>query len=260
MIVKVTSGSTPEAAKAVDKLYSDIIPAGTHAAASIEVAEAAKVIENTQRDLNIALMNELAIIFQRLAIDTHEVLAAASTKWNFLPFKPGLVGGHCIGVDPYYLTQRAREVGYHPQVILAGRRINDEIGSYVAAQVAHMMMRRRIPVVGSHVLILGLAFKENCPDLRNTKVIDLIAGLRDMSACVDICDPWVSPEEALEAYGMEVVASPVEGIAYDAMILAVSHSEFIEMGAARIRKFGKPGAVFYDVKGVFLKSESDGRL
>ncbi len=259
-IVKVTSGSTPEAAKAVDALYGEIITAGTHLAASIEVAEAAKVIENTQRDLNIALMNELAIIFHKLDIDTHEVLAAAGTKWNFLKFTPGLVGGHCIGVDPYYLTHRAQEIGYHPEVILAGRRTNDDMGPYIANQVARMMMRRGISVVGGRILILGLTFKENCPDLRNTKVVDIIAELRDMSAQVDIFDPWISASEAHEEYGLEVVAEPAAGGLYDAMILAVSHREFVEMGPARIRALGKPGAVFYDVKGAFAKADSDGRL
>jgi UDP-N-acetyl-D-galactosamine dehydrogenase len=251
-IVKVTSGSTPEAARAIDELYGEIITAGTHAATSIEVAEAAKVIENTQRDLNIALMNELAIIFHKLGIDTHEVLAAAGTKWNFLPFKPGLVGGHCIGVDPYYLTHRAQEIGYHPEVILAGRRINDEIGPYIAERVARLMMHRRFPVVGSRVLILGLSFKENCPDLRNTKVVDLIAGLKDMNAEVDV--------EAHEEYGLDMLSAPTAGGVYDAVVLAVAHEQFTRLGAAAIRAMGKSNAVFFDVKGVFAKADSDGRL
>jgi UDP-N-acetyl-D-galactosamine dehydrogenase len=259
-IVKVTSGSTPEAADAVDALYREIIVAGTHLAASIEVAEAAKVIENTQRDLNIALMNELAIIFHKLGIDTHEVLAAAGTKWNFLPFKPGLVGGHCIGVDPYYLTHRAQEIGYHPEVILAGRRTNDDMGPYIANQAARMMMRRGFPVVGSRVLVLGLTFKENCPDLRNTKVVDLVAEFADMGAKVDVCDPWVSAEDARHEYGLDLVAAPAPGGVYDGVVMAVAHREFVEMGAARVRALGKPGAVFYDVKGAFAKADSDGRL
>jgi UDP-N-acetyl-D-galactosamine dehydrogenase len=259
-IVKVTSGSTPEAADLIDRLYGEIITAGTHKAPSIEVAEAAKVIENTQRDLNIALMNELAIIFHRLGIDTHDVLAAASTKWNFLPFKPGLVGGHCIGVDPYYLTHRAQEVGYHPEVILAGRRTNDEMGSYVAMQVARLMMRRGQPVVGSRVLVLGLTFKENCPDLRNSKVIDVIEGLRDLNAEIDVHDPWADPDDARHEFGLDLLpALPSDGT-YDAIVLAVAHEPFANLGAERIRALGKPGVVFYDVKGVFGKDESDGRL
>ena len=259
-IVKVTSGSTPEAADLIDRLYGEIITAGTHKAPSIEVAEAAKVIENTQRDLNIALMTELAIIFHRLGIDTHDVLAAASTKWNFLPFKPGLVGGHCIGVDPYYLTHRAQEVGYHPEVILAGRRTNDEMGSYVAMQVARLMMRRGQPVVGSRVLVLGLTFKENCPDLRNSKVIDVIEGLRDLNAAIDVHDPWADPDDARHEFGLDLLpALPSDGT-YDAIVLAVAHEPFANLGAERIRALGKPGVVFYDVKGVFGKDESDGRL
>ena len=259
-IKKVTSGSTPDVARAVDALYGQIIVAGTHLAPSIEVAEAAKVIENTQRDLNIALTNELAVIFHKLGIDTHEVLEAAGTKWNFLPFRPGLVGGHCIGVDPYYLAHRAQEIGYHPEVILAGRRINDEIGPYIADRVAKLMMRRRFPVVGSRVLVLGLSFKENCPDLRNTKVVDLIGGLREMSAEVDVYDPWASPDDARHEYGLELVAEPEKGGVYEAIVLAVSHRELVAMGAAEIRALGKPGAVFFDVKGAFGKDESDGRL
>jgi UDP-N-acetyl-D-galactosamine dehydrogenase len=259
-IMKVTSGSTPEAADAVDALYAAIIVAGTHKAASIEVAEAAKVIENTQRDLNIALMNELAIIFQKLGIDTHEVLAAASTKWNFLPFKPGLVGGHCIGVDPYYLTHRAQEIGYHPEVILAGRRINDGMGAHVADRVARLMMKKGFPVVGGRILVMGLTFKENCPDLRNSKVIDVIAALKEYNANIDVCDPWADRQEARHEFGFDLLAgAPAEGV-YDAIVMAVGHGEFVDMGAARIRGFGKPGAIFFDVKGAFGKTESDGRL
>ena len=259
-ITKVTSGSTPQTADAVDALYASIIEAGTHKASSIEVAEAAKVIENTQRDLNIALMNELAIIFHKLNLDTNEILAAASTKWNFLPFKPGLVGGHCIGVDPYYLTHCAQEIGYHPEVILAGRRINDGMGPHVADRIARLMMKRRFPVVGSRVLVMGLAFKENCPDLRNSKVIDVIGELKDYNADVDVFDPWVDAEEARQEFGLELMKDePGQGL-YDAIVMAVGHREFIEMGARRIRAFGKRSAVFFDVKGLFDKSQSDGRL
>ncbi|RWO52427.1 nucleotide sugar dehydrogenase [Mesorhizobium sp.] len=259
-ITKVTSGSTPEAAEAIDALYGSIVPKGTHRASSIEVAEAAKVIENTQRDLNIALMNELSIIFHRLGIDTLEVLAAAGTKWNFLPFRPGLVGGHCIGVDPYYLTHRAQEVGYHPEVILAGRRINDRMGEVVAERVALLMMKRGFPVVGSRVLVLGIAFKENCPDLRNTKVVDTIAALSEMNARIDVWDPWVSRQDCVHEHGIEPLAGlPARG-AYDAVIVAVGHREFAELGAGGIRVFGKPNAVLYDVKGIFPRAETDGRL
>jgi UDP-N-acetyl-D-glucosamine/UDP-N-acetyl-D-galactosamine dehydrogenase len=259
-IVKVTSGSTPEAAAAVDALYAEIITAGTYRATSIEVAEAAKVIENTQRDLNIALMNELSIIFQKLGIDTHEVLAAAGTKWNFLPFRPGLVGGHCIGVDPYYLTHRAQEVGYHPEVILAGRRINDGMAGYVADRVIRLMLKRGNAVLGARVLMLGLAFKENCPDLRNSKVIDVVNGFRDIGIAVDVHDPWADAAEAKHEYGLDLVAGEPEAGRYDAVVLAVSHRQYIATGAARVRGFGKPGAVFFDVKGAFRKEDSDGRL
>ncbi|BDA86200.1 nucleotide sugar dehydrogenase [Aureimonas sp. SA4125] len=259
-IVKVTSGSTPEAAEAVDGLYASIVTAGTHKASSIEVAEAAKVIENTQRDLNIALMNELSIIFQRLGIDTQDVLAAAGTKWNFLPFTPGLVGGHCIGVDPYYLTHRAQEVGYHPEVILAGRRINDRMGQYVAGQVARAMMGRGLPVVGSRILVMGIAFKENCPDIRNSKVFDIIAELQGFNARVDIWDPWVSPEDLRRTTDLEGLADVPEAGIYDGIILAVGHREFTKMGAPAIRALGKDGAVLYDVKGIFSKNQTDGRL
>ncbi|WP_114390286.1 nucleotide sugar dehydrogenase [Notoacmeibacter marinus] len=258
-IVKVTAGSTPDVAKAVDALYGEIIEAGTYKASSIEVAEAAKVIENTQRDVNIALMNELSIIFDKLDIDTMEVLKAAGTKWNFLPFRPGLVGGHCIGVDPYYLTYRAEEIGYHPQVILAGRRINDGMGRGVADRVMKLMMKRGFPVVDSRILVLGLAFKENCPDLRNSKVIDVIEALADFNAKLDVHDPWANAEQANHEYGVDLVEAPEEGV-YDAVILAVGHREYVDMGAEKLRTFGKPDAVFYDVKSVFERSESDGRL
>jgi UDP-N-acetyl-D-galactosamine dehydrogenase len=259
-ITKVTSGSTPEAADAIDALYASIVPAGTHKASSIEVAEAAKVIENTQRDLNIALMNELAIIFNRLGIDTLEVLAAAQTKWNFLPFRPGLVGGHCIGVDPYYLTHKAQEAGYHPEVILAGRRINDGMGRYVADQVARLMMKRGFPVVGSRILVMGLAFKENCPDIRNSKAIDIVRELEQFNASVDVWDPWVSAETCRNEAGLErLEALPLEGV-YDAVVVAVGHREFVEAGAAGVRALGRDGSVLYDVKGIFGKGEADGRL
>jgi UDP-N-acetyl-D-galactosamine dehydrogenase len=248
-ILKVTSGSTAEAADFVDSLYGAIITAGTHKTSSIRVAEAAKVIENTQRDVNIALINELALIFHRLGIDTHEVLEAAGTKWNFLPFRPGLVGGHCIGVDPYYLTHKAQQIGYHPDVILAGRRINDGMGSHVARRVAKLMAQRNLQTPGSNVLIMGLAFKENCPDLRNTRVVDIVAELRSYNANVHIHDPWVSAKEAKDEYGLDLVAEPEQG-KYDAVILAVSHREFIAIGADGIRALGKPGAVVFDVKRV----------
>lgn len=259
-IKKVTSGSTPEAASAIDALYGQIITAGTHKAASIEVAEAAKVIENTQRDLNIALMNELAIIFHKLGLDTKEVLAAAGTKWNFLPFTPGLVGGHCIGVDPYYLTHRAQEIGYHPEVILAGRRINDGMGAHVAERVVRLMMRRGFPVVGSRILILGMTFKENCPDLRNSKVVDVVETLAEYNATVEIYDPWIDTAEAKHEFGITAELSEPPPGRYDAVVLAVGHREFAAMGPDKIRAFGRPGAILFDVKGIFPKSASDGRL
>ncbi|CCJ07845.1 nucleotide sugar dehydrogenase [Methylocystis sp. SC2] len=259
-ITKVTSGSTPEAADAVDALYKSIVVAGTHKASSIEVAEAAKVIENTQRDLNIALMNELAIIFHKLGIDTQDVLAAAGTKWNFLRFTPGLVGGHCIGVDPYYLTHRAQEVGYHPEVILAGRRINDRMGPYVADRVARLMMRNQFPVVGSRILVMGLTFKENCPDLRNSKVVDVIESLREFHAEVDVFDPWANAEEAEHETGVKLITSLPDGMLYDAIIVTTAHKEFIEMGPKRLRALGKPRAILFDTKGIFARAESDGRL
>lgn len=259
-IVKVTSGSTPEAAAAIDDLYASIVKAGTHKASSIEVAEAAKVIENTQRDLNIALMNELAIIFNRLGIDTMEVLAAAQTKWNFLPFRPGLVGGHCIGVDPYYLTHRAQEAGYHPEVILAGRRINDGMGRYVADRVARLMMKRGFPVVGSRVLVMGLAFKENCPDIRNSKAIDIVRELQQFNAKVDVWDPWVSDHTLRGEMDMTILSESPAAATYDAVIVAVGHRQFIEKGISGVRALGKEGATIFDVKSIFSKDESDGRL
>jgi UDP-N-acetyl-D-glucosamine/UDP-N-acetyl-D-galactosamine dehydrogenase len=259
-INKVTSGSTEEAARAVDQLYASIVTAGTHKAPSIEVAEAAKVIENTQRDLNIALMNELAIIFHRLGLDTSEVLAAALTKWNFLPFRPGLVGGHCIGVDPYYLTHRAEETGYHPEVILSGRRINDSMGAHIATRVARLMMKKGFPVVGSRILVMGFTFKENCPDFRNSKVIDVVEGLREYNAVIEVWDPWVDREEARREFGIEIeTVAPAAGH-YDAVVIAVGHREFAALGAEKVRDFGRPGAVLFDVKGIFDKKVSDGRL
>ncbi len=258
-IRKVTSGSTPEVAQLVDDLYRQIVVAGTHRAESIKVAEAAKVIENTQRDLNIALVNELALIFNKMGIDTEAVLNAAGSKWNFLPFRPGLVGGHCIGVDPYYLTHKAQAIGYHPEVILAGRRLNDSMGRYVVSQFVKAMTRRKIHVNGSKVLVMGLAFKENCPDLRNTRVVDIVAELRDYGCDVDIVDPWVDPEEAMAEYGLAPNASPAYG-AYDGVILAVAHREFKEMGSAVIRRLGKSRCVVYDLKSVLPAGESDLRL
>lgn len=259
-IRKVTSGSTPAVADAVDQLYGQIITAGTHKASSIKVAEAAKVIENTQRDLNIALMNELSLIFHRLGIDTLEVLQAAGTKWNFLPFRPGLVGGHCIGVDPYYLTHKAQEVGYHPEVILAGRRINDGMAAHVADETIKLMLRKGKPVLGSRVLVLGLTFKENCPDLRNTKVVDIIKALQAYNAVVDIYDPWIDIEEARHEYGLACLPQlPAPG-GYAAVVLAVGHREFLELGTAGIQNLGEPGAVIYDVKSILPLGAADGRL
>ncbi len=258
-ILKVTSGSTPESAKFVDDLYQSIITAGTHLASSIKVAEAAKVIENTQRDVNIALVNELSLIFNKLGIDTIEVLEAAGTKWNFLPFRPGLVGGHCIGVDPYYLTHKAAEIGYHPEVILSGRRINDNMGGFIAGQVIKKMTKKRTHVVDSKILVLGLTFKENCPDLRNTRVVDIIGSLENYHAKVDVYDPWVSAEEAFEEYGVNVIKEPQTGH-YDAIILAVAHKQFITMGVKQLRAFGKPETVLYDVKALLPKDQVDGRL
>ena len=258
-ICKVTSGSTPEIAEEVDQLYASIITAGTYKAESIGIAEAAKVIENTQRDLNIALVNELAMIFNRMGIDTNAVLKAAGTKWNFLPFQPGLVGGHCIGVDPYYLTHKAEAIGYHPQIILAGRRINDGMGAYVAGQLVKAMLKRRLQVDGARVLILGLTFKENCSDLRNTRVIDVIAELREYGVHVDVHDPWVDAADVQQEYGLALVTTP-EPAAYDSVILAVAHDSYREAGAAALRGYGSPGHVFCDLKSVFGREESDLRL
>jgi UDP-N-acetyl-D-galactosamine dehydrogenase len=241
-------------------LYSEIIVAGTFKTRSIRVAEAAKVIENTQRDLNIALMNELSLIFHRLGIDTLEVLEAAGTKWNFLPFRPGLVGGHCIGVDPYYLTHKAQEVGYHPEVILAGRRINDFMAGHVADDTVKLMLRKGKPVLNQRVLVLGLTFKENCPDLRNTKIVDLVATLEAYHTKVDVYDPWIDVDEARHEYGLECLTSQPERGKYAAIILAVGHRQFIELGAEKIRAFGEPDAVLYDVKGVLPADTVDGRL
>lgn len=258
-IKKVTSGSTPEAADFVDALYREVIVAGTHKASSIKVAEAAKVIENTQRDVNIALINELSLIFNRLHIDTEEVLLAAGTKWNFLPFRPGLVGGHCIGVDPYYLTHKAQEIGYNPEMILAGRRLNDQMGSYVVSEIVKLMLRKRIHINESNVLIMGLTFKENCPDLRNTRVIDMIKEFADYGANVDVYDPWVDKEEAYEEYAINPVAE-LENGKYDTIVLAVSHQQFVEMGADAIHKLGKENHVLYDIKYILKANEVDGRL
>ncbi|MGG4604874.1 Vi polysaccharide biosynthesis UDP-N-acetylglucosamine C-6 dehydrogenase TviB [Paenalcaligenes sp. Me131] len=258
-IRKVTSGSTPEVADLVDGLYGEIITAGTHKAASIRVAEAAKVIENTQRDVNIALINELALIFNKLGIDTQAVLEAAGTKWNFLPFRPGLVGGHCIGVDPYYLTHKAQSIGYHPEVILAGRRLNDSMGAYVASQLVKAMTKKRIQVQGSRVLLLGLTFKENCPDLRNTRVVDIISELAQYDVNVDVYDPWVEADEARREYGVDVVSSLDEG-QYDGVIIAVAHKQFVEMGTERLRALGKADHVLYDLKYVLPQDASDLRL
>jgi UDP-N-acetyl-D-galactosamine dehydrogenase len=258
-IRKVTSGSTPEVADFVDALYRRIITAGTHRASNIRVAEAAKVIENTQRDVNIALVNELALLFNRLGIDTEEVLLAAGSKWNFLSFRPGLVGGHCIGVDPYYLTHKAQEIGFHPEMILAGRRTNDGMGAHVAQRVIKLMTQKHIPVMDANVLILGLTFKENCPDLRNTRVVDIIQEFRDYNARVDVYDPWVDPREAVHEYGVEPIAEPKSGH-YDAIILAVAHQQFREMGIERIRALGKPDSVLFDVKYLLPADAVDGRL
>jgi UDP-N-acetyl-D-galactosamine dehydrogenase len=258
-IRKVTSGSTPDIANTVDNLYASIVTAGTYKAESIRVAEAAKVIENTQRDLNIALINELAIIFNKMGIDTEAVLKAAGTKWNFLPFRPGLVGGHCIGVDPYYLTHKAEAIGYHPQVILAGRRINDGMGAYVAGQLVKAMLKRRIHVDGARVLVLGLTFKENCPDLRNTRVVDVVRELQDYGVQVDVHDPWSDTEEARHEYGLDLVQIPQEGL-YDGVVLAVAHEQFKTMGANSMRGFGKAHHVLYDLKNVLDVQESDLRL
>jgi UDP-N-acetyl-D-galactosamine dehydrogenase len=258
-IRKITSGSTPEAAEFVDKLYASIITAGTHRASSIKVAEAAKVIENTQRDVNIALINELALIFNRLGIDTEQVLNAAGTKWNFLPFRPGLVGGHCIGVDPYYLTHKAQEIGYHPEMILAGRRLNDNMALYVAGEVVKLMTRQRIHVNGAKALVLGLTFKENCPDIRNSKVVDVVRELQKYGADVDVYDPWADAAEAKHEYGIRPLRS-LKRNSYDVAVVAVAHNEFRELGAAGVRSMCRKNHVLYDIKHVFPAAEVDGRL
>jgi UDP-N-acetyl-D-galactosamine dehydrogenase len=258
-IQKITSGSTPEVAEVVDQLYRQIITAGTHKAISIKVAEAAKVIENTQRDVNIALINELALIFNKMGIDTEAVLLAAGSKWNFLPFRPGLVGGHCIGVDPYYLTHKAEAIGYHPEIILAGRRLNDSMGAYVVTQLVKAMTRRRMQVDGARVLIMGLTFKENCPDLRNTRVVDIIGELKEYKVQTDVFDPWADPVQAQHEYGIIPLQNPKAGV-YDAIILAVAHHQFKSMGAKAIRAYGKPEHVLYDLKYLLPVEGSDLRL
>lgn len=258
-IVKVTSGSTPETATFVDELYQTIITAGTHKASSIKVAEASKVIENTQRDLNISLVNELSLIFSRMDIDTEQVLEAAGTKWNFLPFRPGLVGGHCIGVDPYYLTHKAQALGYYPEVILSGRRVNDGMGKHVADTVIKLLTKKSIHVVGSNILVLGLAFKENCPDLRNTRIVDMVHAFEEYNASIDIYDPWVDKEEAFAEYGLNLI-NTLENKFYDAVVLAVAHNEFKEMGVQGVKTLGKENFVLFDIKSLFPKEEVDARL
>jgi UDP-N-acetyl-D-glucosamine/UDP-N-acetyl-D-galactosamine dehydrogenase len=258
-ITKITSGSTPEVADFVDALYRRIITAGTHKASSIKVAEAAKVIENTQRDVNIALINELAMIFNAMGIDTHDVLAAAGTKWNFLPFKPGLVGGHCIGVDPYYLTHKATVLGYHPELILAARRINSRMGLYVAHQVIRLMANKRIHVVGSRILVLGLTFKEDCPDLRNTRVVEIVRELRAAHAEVDVYDPWADADEARQKLGVTLISQVEPGV-YDAVVLAVAHEKFARLGSEAIRKFGRESCAIFDIKNMLQRDVADGRL
>ena len=258
-ILKITAGSTPETADFVDEVYNLIIEAGTHKAPSIKVAEAAKVIENTQRDVNIALINELALIFNKMGIDTEDVLKAAGTKWNFLPFRPGLVGGHCIGVDPYYLTHKAQSIGYHPEIILAGRRLNDGMGAYVVTQLVKSMVKKKIQVEGAKVLVLGLSFKENCPDIRNTRIIDIVKELEEYHIDVDVYDPWVSTIEAESEYGITPVPT-LNAQTYDAVILAVAHEQFKVMGADAIRALGKESHVLYDLKYVLDQAESDLRL
>jgi UDP-N-acetyl-D-galactosamine dehydrogenase len=258
-IKKVTSGSTPQVADFVDALYNAIIIVGTHKAESIKVAEAAKVIENTQRDLNIALINELALIFNKMGIDTESVLRAAGSKWNFLPFRPGLVGGHCIGVDPYYLTHKAESIGYHPEIILAGRRLNDNMGSYVVAQLVKAMIKKRLEVEGANVLIMGLTFKENCPDLRNTRVVDIVSELQQYNCNVDVYDPWVEIVDAKHEYGITLVTD-LGKTKYNAIIIAVAHHQFREMGADAIRALGAPDAILYDLKYVYSAADTDMRL
>jgi UDP-N-acetyl-D-glucosamine/UDP-N-acetyl-D-galactosamine dehydrogenase len=259
-IIKVTSGSTPGVAKEVDELYKEIIKVGTHKASSIKVAEAAKVIENTQRDVNIALMNELSLIFHKLGIDTLEVLQAAGTKWNFLPFRPGLVGGHCIGVDPYYLTHKAQEVGYLPEVILAGRRINDSMARHVADETVKIMLRKGLPVLNSKVLVLGMTFKENCPDMRNTKVVDIVKALQGYNTHVDVYDPWVDVAEVEDEYGLVCLTELPSYGRYAAIVVAVGHNQFLAMGEQGIKAFGQSGAVVFDIKGILSKGAADGRL
>lgn len=258
-ILKVTSGSTVEAADYVDEVYRSIITAGTYKTSSIKVAEAAKVIENTQRDVNIALINELAMIFERVGIDTEEVLLAAGTKWNFLPFRPGLVGGHCIGVDPYYLTYKAQQLGYHPQMILAGRRINEDMALYVVSRLIKLMLKKGQQPAKSRVLIMGLAFKENCPDVRNTKVVDIVRELTSYGSTIDVCDPWVNPADAADAYGISLTEDPPKE-AYDAVVLAVAHQQFKDLGEQGIKAFGKPDAVYFDIKYLLPQGAADGRL
>jgi UDP-N-acetyl-D-galactosamine dehydrogenase len=258
-IIKVTSGSTPEVGQFVDALYSSIVPAGTHLASSIKIAEAAKVIENTQRDINIGLVNELAIIFNKMGIDTQEVLEAAGTKWNFLPFRPGLVGGHCIGVDPYYLTYKSAQIGHRPEIILAGRRLNDQMGAYVATTLIKAMTKKGIAVNDAKVLIMGLAFKENCPDIRNTRVVDIVSELKDYTPNVDVYDPHVSAQQALDEYGISMIDQPQDGD-YDAVIIAVAHSDFVAMGAKHIRALGNKNALIYDLKYILKQDQSDLRL
>ncbi|WP_156320839.1 Vi polysaccharide biosynthesis UDP-N-acetylglucosamine C-6 dehydrogenase TviB [Neisseria sp. 83E34] len=258
-IKKITSGSTPEIADVVDALYNEIIVVGTHKASSIKVAEAAKVIENTQRDLNIALINELAVIFNKMGIDTEAVLKAAGTKWNFLPFRPGLVGGHCIGVDPYYLTHKAQSIGHHPEIILAGRRLNDNMASYVASQLVKALLKKRVQVEGAKILLMGLTFKENCPDLRNTKVVDIIKELKEYNITVDVYDPWIDHAEAQHEYGITPISTLEEG-KYDGIVLAVAHKQFKEMGIDAIRKLAKKEHVIYDLKYLFTAEETDLRL
>ena len=256
-ILKVTSGSTPEIGKMVDEVYASVITAGTHLAPTIKVAEAAKVIENSQRDINIAFVNELAKIFNKMDIDTQDVLEAAGTKWNFLPFKPGLVGGHCIGVDPYYLAQKAQEAGYHPEIILAGRRLNDSMGQYVASEVVKLMIKKGTPVKGARALMLGITFKENCPDIRNTRAIDIYHELKEYGMEVDVYDPWASPEEVQHEYGIKIITEYPEGNGYGAIILAVAHNEFLQLN---FEAHKEAGAVIYDVKGILDKKVTDGRL
>ena len=258
-IKKITSGSNPNIANEIDELYKEIIVAGTHKVSSIKIAEAAKVIENTQRDINIALINELALIFNKLDIDTESVLEAAGTKWNFLPFRPGLVGGHCIGVDPYYLSHKALEVGYNPEVILAGRKLNDNMGTYIVKQITKLMIDKNINIESSNILIMGLTFKEDCPDIRNTRIIDLIEDFNNLNCSVSVYDPWVNKNQAIHEYGIEIIDKPIEG-SYDAIILAVAHSEFKDMSMDKIKALGKKNSIVYDIKYLFKAKEVDGRL